>query len=202
MFPFVTADGVAKHTQSAGTRIRVALGGLCGKLFTHVCNLRYSDTGTAHTLTLMRGATRTTAVGAVAAGATAVTMAAALFDGAGNVMAASDVIAIQLDNNTWHVDIVSAVSTTALTLTTAVPTGRSIPDGAKIVCYGVAGDAMHANQQYTAGSGTAAVNVPAVAGTQPSLCKGATSNEPIIFDSNNATNAGTLDYAGVVYSMV
>lgn len=202
MLSIVSADGVAKFTQSAGTINRVALGGLCGKLFTHVTNIRYTDTGTAHTLTLMRGATRTSVVGAVAAAGTAVVLKEALYDGAGNAMAASDVIAIQLDNGTWHLDLVSAISTTSLTLTTAVPTGRSILDGAKIVCYGVPGDTMHANQQYDGGSGSAAVNIPAVAGTAPSLCKASSSNEPIIFSSNNASNAGTLNYANCVYTFV
>lgn len=202
MFPFITGDGVATKTQTAGTRINAVLGG--GPGFTHLVNLRYTDTGTAHTLTIMRGASRAKVTTAVAAAGTSLVLDAALTDGAGNAVAANDYVAVQLDNGTWHLSLVTSwtAATLTLVLTTAVPTGRSILAGGKIVCYGVAGDAMHADQQYTGGAGSSAVNVPAVAGGVMSLCKAPKPNEPLIFDSNNATNAGTLNYANVGQTML
>lgn len=194
MFNFVTGGGVAKKTANAGTRIQFPIGGDYG--FTHMVNMRYTDTGTSHTLTIMRGASRGKVLGDVAAGATSVIVDTALTDGAGNAIAASDLIAAQLDNGTWHVSQVTSwtASTLTIVLTTAVPTGRTIKDRSKIVCYGVAGDAMHADQQYVGGAASSAVNTPAVAGAVLSHCKATGSNEPLLFDSDNSTNAGTVNY--------
>lgn len=197
MINFFSGDGIAKQTQNAGTRIQRALGG--GPGFTHLVNMRYTDSGTAHTLTIMRGASRAKVASAVAAGGTSVITDVGLVDGAGNVIAASDVVAIQLDNGTWHVSTVSSYTAATLTivLATAIPTGRSVLVGAKIVNYGAAGDAMHAQQQYVSVATSTAVNVPAVTGAVLSLCKASGGSEPLIFDSDNASNAGTLNYANV-----
>lgn len=195
MIGFLTGDGIAKQTQNAGTRIRRIFYGGVG--FTHLVNFRYTDTGTAHTLTIMRGASRSNAAAAVAAAGTSLITLDKLIDGAGNDIATSDVIAVQLDDGTWHLTTVSALDTakTTITMADAIATGRSVPVNSKVVCYGVQSDAMHANQQYTGGSGSSALNVPAVAGAVLSLCKAPHSNEPLVFDSDNATNAGTLNYA-------
>lgn len=197
MIAFHTGDAVAKKTQNAGTLIKATLFGGFG--FTHLINMRYTDTGTAHTLTIMRGATRTKAAAPVAAAGTSLIVLDLLYDGDGNVIATSDVIAIQLDNGRWHQTTVSALDTakTTITLVNAVPTGRTILEGAKVVCYGVAGDTFHADYIYVGGASSAAVNYPAVTGAALSMCKASAANEPLIFDSNNATNAGTLNYANV-----
>lgn len=204
MLSFTSGDGFANQTQTAGTRIQRVLGGGLG--FTHLVNLRYTDSGTAHTVTIMRGASggRGKVVGSVAAGGTSVVVDTALTDGGGNAIAASDIVCVKLDNGTWHISTVSSwtAGTLTIVLTTAVPTGRTILDGAKIVNYGVAGDSMHSTQQYTMGAGSSAVNIPAVAGGVLSLCKASGSNEPLVIDSNNASNAGTINYANIAYSVL
>jgi hypothetical protein len=203
MMGFVSGDGLSKATASAGTRIRLPAGGKAGGLYSHIVNLRYTDTGTAHTLTMMRGASRAKVVGALAAAATSVVVDAALTDGDGNALAASDVVALPMDNGEWHVSAVSAwnATTKTITLTTAIPSGRSVADGARIVSYGAPGDTYHARYQFTGGAGSAAVNFPAVSGSVMSLCKAPALNEPIILDSNNATNAGTVEYVNIGYSL-
>lgn len=196
MFPFISGDGVAAKTATPPTRIRVCMGG--GKGFTHVVNMRYTAAATAHVLTLMRGASRAKVPGGAAAAETSLVLDTGLIDGAGGDVAASDVVAVQLDNGTWHVSAVTSytAATRTLVLTTAIPTGRTVLAGGKIVCYGDPGDAMHADQKYNAGA-AATVNYPSVAGGVMSLCKASRSDEPIIFDSPNTTNAGTLEYGNV-----
>jgi hypothetical protein len=201
MMPFISADGVAKFTAVLGTAFQATLGGGIG--FTHVINFSYKDLGTLHTLTLMRGASRGKVLGQVLAAGATLVVDTALTDGAGNAIAASDFVAVQLDNGMWHRSVVTSwtAATLTLVLTTAVPTGRKILDGAKIVCYGVAADAMHADQQYAGGVASTDVNVPRVSGSVMSLCKAPSSNEPIIFNSDNPTAAGTLNYANVAQTL-
>lgn len=202
MINFFSGDGIAKCTETAATRIRRILGG--GPGFTHLVNMRYTDGGTAHVLTILRGTSRGKVVAPVAAAGTSVQVDTALTDGLGNAIAASDLVAIQLDDGTWHLSAVTTYVAATLTisvLATAIPTGRSVLAGAKIVCYGVQSDANHANQVYAGGSSSAAVNFPAVTGAVLSLCKAPRSGEPLVFDSDNATNAGTLNYANFGQTM-
>jgi len=64
--------------------------------------------------------------GALAAGATSVTVAAI------STVANGDVVGILLDNYTTHWTAVSALAGSAFTIA-AIPVGRSVPDGARIV---------------------------------------------------------------------
>lgn len=194
---FISGNGITNQTANAGTRIRVPLGSEFPNLFVHVSAINYTAQGTGHTLTLMKGASRSFVDGAVVAGASSITVDDVLTDGAGNVIAANDVIAVKLDNGTWLVTTVSSLSGGNLIIATAdvVPVGRSIPDNARIVAYGVAGDAFHASHQYTAASSTT-TNL----GNAASLVKASSNGEPVIFDSNNASAAGTLNYANWGYT--
>lgn len=193
MFHYLTGSGRGKLTQTAGTRIQWLMGGL-GNLFTHINFLRVTTGATAHTITLMRGASRTTCATALAAAGTALVVAAALTDGAGNAIAANDFIGIRLDNGDWHLTSISAwdAPTLTATLTTAIPTGRSVLKGARVTCYGVAGDAMHSSYQLNSGAG-ATNNWPAVTTEGSSLVKATYKGEPIMIDIDNATNASTLE---------
>lgn len=201
MIQMIGGDGYGKLTQNAGTRIRRLLGGV-GGLFTHLLNMRYTDSGTAHTLTIMRGASRAKTTAAVAAAGTSVVVDTALTDGDANAIAANDCLGIRLDNGTWHFSTVSAWDSTTktITLNTAVPTGRSILKGAAVVCYGVAGDTYHSNQQFTGGSGASATNFPPANTPDVSLVRASYPGEPLLFDSDNATNAGTLNNIEVGYA--
>lgn len=203
MIHFRGGDGYGKKTETAGTRIQKLLGGYGGSsLFTHVLNMRYTAQGTAHTLTLMRGASRGRVASDLAAAGTALVSDVALTDGAGNAPANLDFVAVRLDNGDWHLSRISAWSAATLTLTleTAIPTGRTAKKGARIVMYGVAGDAMHADRQFT-GTASATTNFPVLAGQELSLCRATAPGEPILFDSDNATAAGTLEYAQVGYGI-
>jgi hypothetical protein len=193
MFLYITGGGRGKLTQTAGTRIQALIGGV-GKFFTCVTNFRVTTAGTAHTVTLMRGASRTSVATELAAAGTALVVAAALTDGAGAAIAANDLVGVRLDDGSWHLSVVSAWTSGTLTITlaTAIPTGRTAKKGALVVNYGVAGDAFHSAHQHNSGAG-ATNNFPAVAVDAAPLVHGTGAGEPILLDIDNATAASTLE---------
>lgn len=195
MIPFVSGGGRGSCAPAANTRIQVPLGGE-GGFYTHVVNIKFTTLGDAHTLTLMRSASRSTVNGALAASCNTVVAAANLTDGGGNNAAASDVVAIRLHSGDWHVSTLSSYNAVTFTgvLVTVVPSTDSVDDQAQIVCYGVASDAWHGAHQFTTTVNTA-FNFPAVAGEAMSLIKNTARGEPVIFDSPNANTVGTLNYA-------
>lgn len=205
--PFKSGGGRGLLTKAFGTRIQCPIGGDRG-CFTHLINFAYTSAATAHTVTVMQAASRSIVTTAVAAAGTVVVTNDKLTDGAGNDIAASDVVAFRLDddaasNPSWHMSTVSALDSakTSITINDAVPTGRTIPIGAPALCYGVAGDAYHSAHQYLTTVNTSKENWPATAGETVSLMKAGQRGEPLVLDANNATAAGTLAYAnyGVSY---
>ena len=202
MINFITGDGIYNKTAVAGTRIQTPIGGLSTKMFTHLTSLSYTP-GTIngavdHTITAMRGASHSSVVSDVAAAGTSVPTSAKLTDGDGNDIAASDVLAMQMDDGRWHVSTVSTLDTpkTTITLTTAVPTGRTLLQGSKIINYGVAGDTIHARHQIACVGGQEKV----VGGGGDSYLKAFSTSEPIVIDSPNTSYAGTINYATAGYT--
>lgn len=200
MLNAIAAFGRGKKTATAGTRIRALVPG-DKHGYTYITFFRYTVSTTAHTLTLMRGQSRGKATAAVAEGGTSLVVDTALKDGAGNAIAANDVVAYETVDNGWVLDTVSGWDATSktITLTTGPASGSGgIAVGAKVVAFGVAGDAGHADYQFASGTSTTA-SFPAVANAGP-LCKGAAINDPVIFDSDNATAAGTLEGISAEYA--
>lgn len=193
----IAGFGRGKKTATAATRIRALIPG-DKHGFTYATFMRYTAAGTAHTLTLMKSVTRSVASAAVAEAGTSLTTDDALHDGAGNVLAANDMIAYELANGGWGYDTVSAVSGSTYTITGPAAGTGGIAAGAKVVAFGVAGDAAHADNQWT-GTASATTSYPAVANAGP-LLKGSGINDPILFDSDNGTAAGTLEALSAEYA--
>jgi len=194
-FQVTSMFAVGKHTATAGTRIRALLHATRG-LFTYLTFLRYTAAATAHTLTVMRGQTHARAAAAASAGATDVIVTLAMLDGAGNALAANDLVSMELNDLSWHLGVVSAwdggTKTITLTGGTAIPAGYSVPVNAQVISYGIASDTNHATLQFTAPQ-SATTDFPAEqAGI---LARSNMRGEPLIVDSDNATNAGTLELA-------
>lgn len=192
MIHMINGGGKSKLTATADTVIVTACGGDVG--YTNILNISYTAAGTAHVGTLMRAATYAKVTAEVAAAGASVVVDKILYDGAGNSIAASDYVAVRLDNGDWHLSLVTSwtVGTLTIVLTTAVPANRKILKGAEIFCYGVPGDAMHAANQLTL-TASATTNFPALAGQEIVICKNRFPKCPIIFHSTNATAAGTLN---------
>lgn len=193
-------DGVGAVTATAGTRIRKILGGV-GGLFTHLLGFQYTPGATTHTGTVMRDASGAKAASALAAAGTALVVDTALTDGDGNAIAANDVLAIKLNTGEWHLSTISAWNsgTKTATLNTAIPTGKSVLKGAPVFCYGVEGDTWHSDRTFTLTTG-ATRTFPNTDVGDVSLTRGRSPGAPLIFSSDNATNAGTLIYANVFYA--
>lgn len=196
----IGGDGYGKKTAAANTRIQYLVGGV-GSLYTNLLNIRVATGVTAHILTVMRGASRTKITTDLAAAGTSLVIDEALTDGDANAIAANDLVAVQLDNGSWHLSLVTSwtVGTLTLVLTTAIPTGRTAKRGARVVNYGVPGDTYHALRQFDL-TASATNQLPAVAGAVESLCRSAAPGEPLLLDIDNATNASTVAYANVGYA--
>lgn len=198
----IAAFGRGKKTEAAATRIRALVPG-DRHGFTYLTFLRYTAAATAHTLTMMRGHSFSRTTTAIASGVTVV-VEDALTDAAGNALAAADVVAIQLADDSWHLGVVdtggwnAGTKTITLTAGTTLTGTVGVAAGGRVISYGVAGDSGHANYTLTAGA-SATTNYPAVANSGP-LAKSAQRNEPIIVDSDNATAAGTLEAVSAVYA--
>ena len=198
----IGGDGYGKKTAAANTRIQFLVGGV-GSLFTHLLNIRIATLATAHVLTVMRGGSRSKVTSDLAAAGTALVVDDALTDGDGNAIAANDLLAVQLDNGTWHLSLVTSwtAGTLTLVLTTAIPTGRTARRGARVVNYGVAGDTWHSLRQFDLAA-SSTNQFPAVAGAVESLVRASAPGEPLLIDIDNPTNASTVATTSVGYAKV
>ncbi len=196
-FPFTRYGGAGKKTATAGTRIQYVVPGR-GNVFTHVLRFRYTVAGTAHTLTLMKGVDRTTISEDAAASQAVVKVTRALLDGGGNALAANDLVTIKQPNGDWAFATVSSVADAGLTITLSASLSFAIKKNAAIVNFGVPGDSIHTPMQFNSSTSTTK-DFPATA-IPGSIAVGNAPNEPIIFDSDNGTAAGTLEDIQFGYS--
>lgn len=196
-FPFTRFSGVGKKTATAGTRIQVVVPGR-GGLFAHVMRFRYTVSTTAHTLTLMKGVDRTTLNADAAAGQAVIVVTKALLDGGGQALAANDLLCVKQPNGEWVLVTASSVSADGLTITLTANLALAVKYGARVVMYGVPGDTIHATMQYNSGTSTTK-DFPATA-IPGSLVAGNAHNDPVVFDSDNGTAAGTLEDLQFAYS--
>jgi hypothetical protein len=118
---------------------------------------------------------------------------------ADNAIAASDYVAFQLLDGTWHISTVASVSSLTLTLDTATPnvTGGGAALDTVLYFFGVAANTNPqtgaAHLSIKSGAGTSrVVLIPEGSGSIPALNPG----DPLILYSANATNAGVLTACG------
>ncbi len=190
--------------------------------YTHITQLVYADTGTVHSVVVLRPLNWTKCAAAVAHNSTALTITddpgafattykyklggGALKPAAvaNNVAAASDYLAYQLVDGTWQLNTISSITLLAVTLGTATPNvaGGGIAAGTPIYFFGVAADSDPATGKahiaLAGGAGSTRYNLLADSpqGGIPSLHAG----DPMLIYSANATNAGTLGCVGGYYA--
>lgn len=194
----------------------------CKSGFTHLTQAVYTAAATAHTLVVMRPFNWAVVASDVAANAQAVTLltdpgvystsfkyplppeaGGVVASVADNAIAASDYVAVQLRDGTWHVSAVTSVSGLAVTMTTATPnvTGGGIEAGSIMFFFGASGDS---NPQ----TGQAHVSFLTVANARTSLLpdaaygsvSGLNPGDPLLLYSANASNAGTISVACGYYA--
>lgn len=197
-------NGDGGKTQTAGTVIQFLvppnrLG------YTRVTKVVYTDTGTSHSLTFLRPLGRTTVASAAAASQTDFVLSAnpgttAAYGGISNGIAANDFVAIRTaSDGITRLYKVSSVSTLTITLTGNLTVALAAAD--VVWFFGIATDtdgrtgSAHPILKGGAASGDVSFE-DREGGVIASLSK----DEPILVNSNNATNAGTLKQISWCYT--
>lgn len=184
-------------TQTAGTIIRLLIPPVRG-LTTVITGLEYLPAATAHTLTILQALGKTTLSAAAAASQAVVNITAdpgattSLFfptNVAAGALAASDKVVIRQGNGIFQYNTVSSISTLAVTLASNLD--YATPAGAEFWYFGVAANGHPA--ELTVASTLYSKQNPN--GLWASLYPG----DPLIIESDNATNAGFLERVDVAY---
>lgn len=190
-------NGLGSDTQTAGTVINRLVPARVGA-FSRITKLVYTAGATAHTVYAMRSLGRTT-LSADAAASQAVINLTAEPGPSGNTIAANDYVAIRQDNGAVIVAKVSSVSSLAVTLTANLSV--AISAGASVWFFGVAGDTdPKTTLVHPKFTGTASVTTSYsddAGGVVASHAK----DEPILVQSNNATNAGVIEQVSYTHTL-
>lgn len=184
-------------TATAGTVVNVLVPPVRDAI-TRVTQVRYTAAATAHTVTALRSLGTTTA-SAAAATSQAVVNITANPGPSGNALAANDWLAIRHSaDGITRLYQVSSISTLAVTLTANLTV--AVAAGDRVWMFGATGDtdprvggahpalAMAANATTTYTDDSAGV-----------VCSHA-KDEPVMLQSNNATNAGSFNLVTSVYT--
>lgn len=188
--------GYGYQTQNAGTRINQMIQGKKDH-YTYVTKLSYKAAATQHALALMRKVAETTLSAAAAASQAVIALSADPGTTSTGTIAAGDHVAIKKPDGTWHHGIVSSVASLNITLTANVPSGGFL-SGARVIFYGAPGDTDHTERTF-AGLASVTTTLPAD-GVEGVLARSLGVDEPVIFSSDNLTNAGFLLHLGASYS--
>lgn len=196
-------NGIGTVTQNAGTVIQALVPPRRDGI-TRVTKFAYTAQGTAHTGTFLRPLGRTTVASAAAAAQTDFVLTAnpgttAAYGGISNGIAANDFVAIRTaSDGITRLYKVSSVSTLTITLTANLTVALAAGDD--VWFFGVTGDtdgrsgAAHPAHTLTASVQTSKEDREG--GVVATFSK----DEPILFNSNNATAAGTLDQLNYCYT--
>ena len=195
-FPAFGGNTLGKKTQTAGTVINRLVPGRKNAI-TRITKIVYTAAATAHTITVMRVLGSTT-LSAAAAASQAVINLVADPGPSGNGIAANDYLAIENDDGTVFLDTVSSVSSLAITMTTNLVTALSA--GAKVWFFGVAANTdpklLEAHMTLTGTASVTTTYSESVVGVFASHEE----YEPILVQSNNASNAGTIEQVSYIHT--
>lgn len=199
-----------KSTQAAGTVINSAVQPRKGG-FARVTTLRYNNGGTAHNGTWLRCLGRTKAAAVGAAGQPVVSIAADSgvttgFSNNGvpivnaNAISAADTVMIRETDGIARPYIVSSVAGLAITLTANLAAG--VNTTSDFWFFGILADT-----DPRTGTAHIVANLPASAITiyaddTGGVCAAIGQDEPILFQSNNVTAAGTVEQLSGAYTQV
>ncbi len=182
------------HTENAGTVIQENIGGVNGQRIA-LSEILYTAAATAHTLSLMYPGSSTgcknTASVAAAAAQKDITVTNNPLDPAGNAAAAGDWVAYQDATGVWNFDTVANVVGKVVTMSNNI-VAAGIAAGGLVRFFGVAADLNCA--QLACGA-----NATTEYGNGRLVWVHLDKSEPLILQSNNATNAGFLLNALFLY---
>ena len=193
------------HTESAGTAIVEVIPAIDG-MIPRMTNFRYTNGVTAHTVTFMKAIGQTVTTAQSLAAISTLTLAdvqpgnTVAAQPVGETLAAADYLAWIDEDGVYHVDTVSSISGSVVTMTNAV--GTDVPTGAKVWAFYELARATHVQMTLTASVDTdldilIQGGYPRQSGIGSSR-SGA--GDPLVISINNITNAGTLRYAAGIWT--
>lgn len=178
-------------TQTAGTIITVLVNPR-RNCKTRAMSLRYRSGATVHAPAIMRSQGSTTLSAAAAAGQAVLNLTADPGTGTTpGAIAANDFVVYETAAGSWALAKVSSVSTLAITMTANVSAANA---GAKVWFFGAPTDTCHLILAPTASAMTQ------FDGGGAPLFGSTGYYEPLVFHSNNATNAGFVDHFSGIYT--
>ena len=199
-----------KATQAAGTVINSLAQPRKGG-FTRVTTLRYNNGGTGHTGTWLRplGRTKTSAVGAAGQAVVNIVVDPGITTGFSNNgvpivntngIAAGHTVVIRETDGIARAYIVSSVATLAITLTTNLVAGVNTTSDFWFM-------GLITDTDKRTGTAHIVANLPAsvittYADDTAGVCSTIGQDEPILFQSNNITAAGTVEQLSGAYTQV
>lgn len=184
-------NGHGGATQNAGTLIQFVVPSR-GNQITRVTRLSYLDSGTAHTITIMRPIGRTTVAGAAAVGQTLLNFTSEPGLGA-NTLAANDFVVIQEKDGIQRVYKISAVPTSypgQVTLASNLVAGCL--GNEPVWNYGITTDTGVDGNAHPFFTSLATSAIQTFTDSDSGIVAGFKPGDPLLLNSNNATNAGKL----------
>lgn len=201
---FFGGQGDGGKTANAGTVIQYLVPPV-KKAFTRITTVKYVDTGTAHALTFLRPLGKTTVAAAAAASQTDFSLTAnpgttAAYGGISNAIAGNDFVAIRTaSDGITRLYKVSSMASLVVTLTGNLTVALAVGDD--VWFFGITTDSDgrsgSAHPALTGGAGSAEVTF---SDTVNGIVSTLAHDEPIMFNSANGTNAGTLRQISWGYS--
>lgn len=190
--PIVAGGGLGYDTENAGTVIIQRVDPR-KNLFSRVFKFGYKAGSTEHTGTWLREYGRTTLSAAALASQAVIALTADPGTGTTpGAIAANDYLVIEKPDGTFHTAKVSSVASLNITLTANVPTG-GFDSGAVVWFFGAEGDG---HPQYVLDASTLVEIGDGYAGVVGSP----KTYSPLLFHSDNASNAGKFRYATIGYT--
>lgn len=195
---FVGGTGLGGGTQNAGTVIQFLAPPRSGA-YTRLTTVTYVAGSTAHTVTYMRPIGKTTTSAAAAASQAVINLTADPGP-SGNGIAANDFLAWQNSDGTFSFDKVSSVASLAITMTNSL--SKAVSSGAPVWDFGITSDTDPrtgvAHPAYVTTASAANTQTDSVGGVVAALAP----FEPILLNSDNASNAGKFTQITVAYSLL
>lgn len=201
----IAGNGDGGLTQTAATLIQTLIPPR-PRAYTRITSFGYLDAGTAHTITFLRPLGRTVANGANAAGQAVLNLAAdpgsaaLIYGGTVNAIATNDYIAVRESDGITRLYKVSSVATLAITLTANLAVGTV--GGESVWFFGITTDTDgRTGKAHPFLKGGAASAVKTFTDRESGVISSIGTDEPIMVNSNNATNAGTFDSWNWTYTV-
>ena len=185
-------DGFGSKTAAGGTEFSRVIPPRTG-VRARIAGFSYTAGATAHTLTQLNAVDEVSLTSDAASGQAVININKAPTAPDGSVMANTDWFIVQHEDGNWEDYKISSVSGLAVTLTANLD--KKVLTGSRAFFMGQPSD--HSDRQFTID----ASQTLTISGGDDRNCIGAAgaNNQPIMFHSDNGTNAGIMRWLSYIY---